>query len=109
MAPTKDIKRKTQQYAKEKLLFKHCKKGLVDPSYMSLHNCERNCGIKYSDLTLKEMKSVVWGLRCGQEGYFISPEVESNEFFCNRKKRNFQYSKHDFSIDLDCGRCEDQG
>ena len=75
MAPTKDIKRKTQQYMKENTLFKYCQKGTVDPSYISLHNCERNCGIKYSDLTLKEVKTVVWGLRCGQEGYFISPEV----------------------------------
>ena len=76
MAPTKDFKKKSQQFMKESYLFKHCKKGAIDPAYMSLHACERNFGFKFSDLSLEEMKEVVWGVRCGQQGYFISPEVD---------------------------------
>ena len=91
MAPQKNQKKLADQYVKESLLFKHCQKGVVPSSYIGLHSCERNFGFKYNvrfyfsfksktdcniqDLTLSEVKQVVWGVRCGQQGYFLSPEV----------------------------------
>ena len=77
MAPTKNMLRKRQQYRKEKIMFQLCRKGNVDASYLSLHTCDRNFGIKFYHLTVEEIKRVVWGVRCGQQGYFIPPEVIS--------------------------------
>ena len=62
MAPTKEIKKKKKTYLKEIILFKHCKKG--------------NFGFRFSDLTIDETKLVIWGVRKGQQGYFLPPEVK---------------------------------
>ena len=75
MAPTKDIKKQEAMLVKEKFLFKRVKKGIPEPSFVSLHNCKRNFGFSFSDMTLPEVKQVVWGVRCGQQGYFVPPEV----------------------------------
>merc|ERR1712179_86500 len=75
MAPEKNVKKKTSRYVKELVLSKYCKKGAVPPNFTSLHSCERNFGFNYQDLTLSEMKEIVWGLRCGQQGYFLPPNV----------------------------------
>ena len=48
MAPGKNEKKNSSRYVKESILFKYCQKGLVPPSYTSLHACERNFGLKYS-------------------------------------------------------------
>ena len=76
MAPTKNLKRKEDVFLKERFMFKHAKKGIPDPSFVSLHNCKRNFGFSFTDLSLTEVKEVVWGVRCGQQGYFIPPEVK---------------------------------
>ena len=75
MAPTKDEYKKKQQYHKESILFKYCKKGPIDSRMLGIHSCERNFGFKFSDLSIEEMKKVVWGVRSGQAGYFLSPEL----------------------------------
>jgi hypothetical protein len=48
MAPEKNMKKRTDIFVKESLLFKYCKKGKIPASYTSLHACERNFGFKYS-------------------------------------------------------------
>ena len=78
MAPTKNLKRKQDVFVKESFLFKYVKKGIPDPTFVSLHNCKRNFGFSFTDLTLSEVKEVVWGVRCGQQGYFVPPEVKPN-------------------------------
>ena len=75
MAPTHDQKRKEENYFKESFMFKHAKKGVPDPSYVSLHACKRNFGFSFTDFTLAEVQQVVWGVRRGQQGYFVPPEV----------------------------------
>ena len=68
MAPTKEIKKKKETYLKEIILFKHCKKGFVPPSYIGIHSSARNFGFKFSELTIDETKLVIWGVRKGQQG-----------------------------------------
>ena len=47
MAPEKNHQKVADNYVKEALLFKHCKKGVVPASFTGLHSCERNFGFKY--------------------------------------------------------------
>ena len=76
MAPSKDQKRKEELFFKESFMFKHAKKVAVpDPSFVSLHACKRNFGFSFTDFSLTEVQQVVWGVRRGQQGYFVPPEV----------------------------------
>ena len=78
MAPTKKPGRAEEVFFKESFLFKHCQKGAVNPNFVSLHSCKRNFGFSYTDFSLDEVKQIVWGVRCGQQGYFVPQEVCNN-------------------------------
>lgn len=81
MAPTKIKKRKEATFLKEIFMFKHAKKGVPDPTFVSLHNCKRSFGFDFTDFTLEEVQQVVWGVRCGQQGYFVPPKIVASVKF----------------------------
>ena len=78
MAPSKRLNRKLLTYERNLILWKNCsKQDNVPNGFVSLDAAEREFGLCTKSLTQPELKTVLYGKRRGQYGFFLPPALVS--------------------------------
>ena len=78
MAPSKRLNRKLLTYERNLILWRNCsKQDKVPNAFVSLDTAEREFGLCAKSLTQSELKTVLYGKRRGQYGFFLPPALVS--------------------------------